>query len=323
MAEILVLVDHVDGAVKKVTIELLTLARRLGEPGAVLVGAGLRRRPGRAGRVRRGQGLRRRRTPALDGLRRRAQGRGAGRSSSATASPAAVLVASTAEGKEIAARLAVKLGSGLITDAVDVSARARRHAVGLRRLDRGARPRSPRARRSSRSSPNATAAGAVGRRRASEVDVDVDVLRRRQGGQGRRPYGRRGEERPARADRGRRSWSPAAAAWAARGLRARRGARRRARRGRRRVARRHRRRAGTRTSTRSARPARPSRRSCTSPTASPGRSSTARACRPPRRSSRSTRTPRRRSSSSPTSASSATCTRSLPQLTEEIEKRKG
>ena len=37
----------------------------------------------------------------------------------AQASPAAVLVASSPEGKEIAARLAVKLGSGLITDAVD------------------------------------------------------------------------------------------------------------------------------------------------------------------------------------------------------------
>ena len=38
----------------------------------------------------------------------------------AQASPAAVPVASPPEGKEIAARLAVKLGSGRITDAVDV-----------------------------------------------------------------------------------------------------------------------------------------------------------------------------------------------------------
>ena len=37
-------------------------------------------------------------------------------------SPTAVLVASTAEGKEVAARLAVKSESGVITDAVDVSA---------------------------------------------------------------------------------------------------------------------------------------------------------------------------------------------------------
>ena len=36
--------------------------------------------------------------------------------------PAAVLITSSAEGKEIAGRLAVKLGSGLITDATDVAA---------------------------------------------------------------------------------------------------------------------------------------------------------------------------------------------------------
>ena len=36
--------------------------------------------------------------------------------------PAAVLIASSSEGKEIAARLAIKTGSGVITDAVDVQA---------------------------------------------------------------------------------------------------------------------------------------------------------------------------------------------------------
>jgi len=39
-------------------------------------------------------------------------------------SPAALLIGSTAEGKEIAGRLAIKTGSGLITDAVDVEAGA-------------------------------------------------------------------------------------------------------------------------------------------------------------------------------------------------------
>ena len=39
MSEILVLVDHVDGAVRKTTHELLTIARRLGEPSAVFIGA--------------------------------------------------------------------------------------------------------------------------------------------------------------------------------------------------------------------------------------------------------------------------------------------
>ena len=40
MSEILVLVEHSDGAVKKVTLELLTLARSLGTPAAVWLGAG-------------------------------------------------------------------------------------------------------------------------------------------------------------------------------------------------------------------------------------------------------------------------------------------
>ncbi|HEU0041917.1 MAG TPA: electron transfer flavoprotein subunit alpha/FixB family protein, partial [Jiangellaceae bacterium] len=40
MAEILVLVDHVDGTVRKTTTELLTIARRAGEPAAVFLGAG-------------------------------------------------------------------------------------------------------------------------------------------------------------------------------------------------------------------------------------------------------------------------------------------
>ncbi len=40
MAEILVLVDHADGVVRKPALELLTLARRIGEPSAVVLGAG-------------------------------------------------------------------------------------------------------------------------------------------------------------------------------------------------------------------------------------------------------------------------------------------
>ena len=43
MGEVLVLVDHVDGEIKKSTFELLTAARALGEPAAVVVG-----RPGTA-----------------------------------------------------------------------------------------------------------------------------------------------------------------------------------------------------------------------------------------------------------------------------------
>ena len=40
MAEVLVLVEHVNGEVKKVTAELLTAAARLGTPAAVWAGPG-------------------------------------------------------------------------------------------------------------------------------------------------------------------------------------------------------------------------------------------------------------------------------------------
>lgn len=39
MAEVLVLVEHTNGEVKKVTAELLTIARRFGTPSAVFVGS--------------------------------------------------------------------------------------------------------------------------------------------------------------------------------------------------------------------------------------------------------------------------------------------
>ncbi len=38
MSEVLVLVDHVEGHVTKATTELLSIARRLGEPSAVFIG---------------------------------------------------------------------------------------------------------------------------------------------------------------------------------------------------------------------------------------------------------------------------------------------
>ena len=117
MSQVLVLVEHGDGAVKKVTLELLTAARALGEPAAVVAGA-----PGSA-------------APLVDKL---------GEYGATTVyvaespdvekhlvtpqaevlaslvgrtSPAAVLLASTAEGKEIAARLAMRTRSGILTDA--------------------------------------------------------------------------------------------------------------------------------------------------------------------------------------------------------------
>ena len=154
---------------------------------------------------------------------------------------------------------------------------------------------------------------------AQRVDVAVDAQRRRQG-RPRRRAGRQGEGRPPRPDGGVDRRLRRAAG--------RTGTSRSSRRSPTPCTPRSARpappptRAGTRTRTRSARPARRSRRSSTSRAASPGRSSTGPACRRRRRSWPSTRTPRRRSSSWSTSASSATCSRSIPQLTAEIEKRK-
>jgi len=120
MAEVLVVVDHVDGAVRKPTLELLTIARRLGEPSAVFLGQGAANAAAvlaeyGAGKVyvvdapEIDQYLI---TPKVDALTQIAQ----------AASPAAILVTSSAEGKEVAARVAVRLGGGLITDATDVDA---------------------------------------------------------------------------------------------------------------------------------------------------------------------------------------------------------
>lgn len=118
MAEVLVLVDHANGEVKKVTCELLTLARKFGEPAAVWVGAG-----SEAGIAKLAEfgaakvyvagdpefddyvvG------PKAEVLAHLVQEK----------SPAAILIASTAEGKEVAGRLAVKTESGVLTDAVEV-----------------------------------------------------------------------------------------------------------------------------------------------------------------------------------------------------------
>ncbi len=120
MAEVLVLAEHDGETVKKVTGELLTLARRFGEPAAVWIGAG------------------------AEGGRERLAEFGAAKVYVADAgdiddyvvapvaevlaglvaqkSPAAVLLAATGDGKEVAGRLAVKTGSGVITDAVGLTA---------------------------------------------------------------------------------------------------------------------------------------------------------------------------------------------------------
>jgi electron transfer flavoprotein alpha subunit len=120
MSEVLVLVDHVDGAVRKPTYELLAIAKRLGSPSAVFIG-GADKADAAVESVKKygaekvyvvddaeikGYLV----APKAEVLQQIA----------GQASPAAILISSNAEGKEIAGRLAVKLDSGLITDAVDV-----------------------------------------------------------------------------------------------------------------------------------------------------------------------------------------------------------
>ena len=120
MSEVLVLVDHLDGAVRKPTYELLTIAKRLGEPSAVFIGDGAKASEV-ADKVKtygaekvyvvddseiKGYLV----APKAEALQQLAEKSSAG----------AILISSTVEGKEIAGRLAIKLESGLITDAVDV-----------------------------------------------------------------------------------------------------------------------------------------------------------------------------------------------------------
>ncbi|MEV8634067.1 electron transfer flavoprotein subunit alpha/FixB family protein [Streptosporangium sp. NPDC051023] len=119
MSEILVLVEHVEGQVKKVTLELLTLARKLGVPSAVWAGPGYS--PEAKAKL------------AEYGAEKIYVADSADVNDYVVApkaellaqlvsekSPAAVLVAATAEAKEIAGRLAIKIDSGVLTDAVGI-----------------------------------------------------------------------------------------------------------------------------------------------------------------------------------------------------------
>jgi electron transfer flavoprotein alpha subunit len=120
MAEVLVLVDHANGEVRKTTAELLTIARRLGEPSAVFIGDGA----DTAKEALAKYGAEKVYTVSGDdvtGYLVAPQAEVLAALVEQT-SPAAVLIPANPSGKEIAARLAIKTESGLITDAVDVQA---------------------------------------------------------------------------------------------------------------------------------------------------------------------------------------------------------
>ncbi len=118
MSPILVLVDHHDGVVRKSTTELLTIARRLGDPAAVVIGHGLEKAMGTLAAFGAAvvydvdapdidDYLIVPRAEAMVAVAEKVQ-------------PSVILLTSNAKSKEIAAHIAVKLGSGIITDAVDV-----------------------------------------------------------------------------------------------------------------------------------------------------------------------------------------------------------
>ncbi|MBA3488000.1 MAG: electron transfer flavoprotein subunit alpha/FixB family protein [Longispora sp.] len=123
MTEVLVVVDgSAASGVRKVTLEMLTLARGLGSPSAVVLGA-----PGTAEALAAklteygAEKIYVAASDEIDGhlvapkavvLERLVR----------EVNPAAVLIGSTQEGKEIAGRLAVRLDNGLLTDVVDLTA---------------------------------------------------------------------------------------------------------------------------------------------------------------------------------------------------------
>jgi len=120
MSEVLIVAEHVDSHVSKPALELLTLARRIGEPVAVVFGdtsETIAKELGEYGAVR----VLTVTDPAMDGYLVAPQAEALAQIAQ-TMQPTAILITSTPEGKEIAGRLAVKLGSGLITDATDVAA---------------------------------------------------------------------------------------------------------------------------------------------------------------------------------------------------------
>ncbi|MFC9435681.1 electron transfer flavoprotein subunit alpha/FixB family protein [Nocardia sp. NPDC057030] len=120
MAEVLVLIEHADGAIKKVSTELLTAARNLGEPAAVVLGtAGTGEKLAEALAAAGAEKIYIAEsddvenyllTPKIDVLAALTE----------QVSPAAVIVAASAEGKEVSGRLAARIGSGLLVDVIDV-----------------------------------------------------------------------------------------------------------------------------------------------------------------------------------------------------------
>jgi electron transfer flavoprotein alpha subunit len=120
MSEVLIVAEQVDSHVSKPALELLTLARRLGDPAAVVFGEideAVAKTLGEYGATRVLFAADSALADYLVAPKAEALAQIA-----ASVEPVAILISSTPEGKEIAGRLAVKLQSGLITDATDITA---------------------------------------------------------------------------------------------------------------------------------------------------------------------------------------------------------
>lgn len=121
MSEVLVLAEHHESEIRKVTFELVTAARALGTPVVLWLGPGCGDDAiaalGNYGasKVLIADSSDVSDHPVVPGAEILAQLIDA-------IQPAAVLVASSADGKEIAARSAIKSSCGIITDAVDIAA---------------------------------------------------------------------------------------------------------------------------------------------------------------------------------------------------------
>jgi len=124
MPRVLVVVDAVDGSAPKPTLELLTLARRIGSPAVVAFGAAASKATTALAAygatelylVQDPDMLDHLVVPKVDALEQIA--RQVGEQDQLVA----VLLTASAEGKEIGARLAMRLDSGFISDAVDINA---------------------------------------------------------------------------------------------------------------------------------------------------------------------------------------------------------
>ncbi len=119
MPDVLVLIEHADDTVAKASLELLTLARRIGTPVAIAVGGPSPSVVEKLG----GYGASTILSTDDESVSSSVTAGVVGLLASLISSRevAAALLPSTAEGKEIAGRLAVRLDAGVLTDAVDVT----------------------------------------------------------------------------------------------------------------------------------------------------------------------------------------------------------